>query len=135
MNNGSGLRFGVPVAHQIQERLMNARVGSQFGMEGRGHGASLPDYDWVFLFALGGQDFNTGAETGNFGSADENHFDGRSAELAFADGTVNLAAVGVAADADVDGAEAGLRRILNFLGQQDGSGAGAEAGLGADKVF
>ncbi len=47
-------------------------------------------------------------------------------EPAFADGAVELASVGVAADADVDCAEAGLLGIFNFSGQQDCAGAGAE---------
>ncbi len=45
-------------------------------------------------------------------------------EFAFADGAVDLPPVGVAADADVQGAESRLRGIVHFLGKQDGSGAG-----------
>ena len=47
-------------------------------------------------------------------------------EFAFADGAINLAAIGVAPDADVDGSEADLLRIFDLSGQENGSGAGAE---------
>ena len=39
-----------------------------------------------------------------------------SQKLAFADGAVDLASVGVAADAYVECAEAGLLRVLDFAG-------------------
>ena len=50
-------------------------------------------------------------------------------ELALADGAVDLASVGVAADADIECAEAYLLRILNFFRQQDCTGAGTEGWL------
>ena len=65
--------------------------------------------------AFGGEDFDAFADVLNFGGADEDHFHGRVAEAAFADGAVDLASVGVAADADVEGAEAFLLRIFDFV--------------------
>jgi hypothetical protein len=97
-------------------------------MEGRSHDSSLPDGDGVCTF--GGEDFHVGANALDFWSADEDHLEGGvfpflvsvficsveifsveilSVELeqfAFADGAVELAAVGVAADGDIEGAEA-----------------------------
>ena len=81
-------------------------------MEGCSHGSSLPDRDWVG--ALGGDDFDGRADAFDFRGADENHLQWglcefvvkRAEKFAFADGTVELASVGVAADSDVDCAEA-----------------------------
>ena len=56
-------------------------------------------------------------------------------ELAVADGAVDLASVGVAADADVEGAKASLRGIFNLFREEDGAGAGSERGLQADELF
>ena len=71
------------------------------------------------------------------GGADEDHFERAAGELRFAglDGGVDLAAVGVALDGGVEDAEALLRRVRDFGGEQDASGAGAEGGLGADEVL
>jgi len=116
-------------------------------MKGRGHGSSLPDDNRVGAF--GCEHFDTVAEVNNFGCADENHFEGRvaqggvvriaggdmSEEPAFPDGAVDLASVGVAADADVERAEAGLRGILDFFGEQDGARAGSEGGLGVNELL
>ena len=56
-------------------------------------------------------------------------------KLALADGAVDLASVGVAADADVEGAKAVLRGIFDFFGEKDRPGAGAESWLGSYKIF
>ncbi len=117
---------------------MNPRVIGEFGVEGRGHDSSLPDR--YRIRAFGGEDFHAGAEALNLWGADEDHFERRGFyvslnEFAFPDGAVKLAAVGVAADADVDGAEAGLFRIFDFCRQQDCARAGAEGGLQPHKLF
>ena len=49
------------------------------------------------------------------------------------DGGVDLAAVGVALDGDVEGGEGFLRGVLDVLGEEDGAGAGAEGGGGLDE--
>src|SRR5271165_5321662 len=116
-------------------------------MEGCGHGSSLPDGDRVEAF--GGEHFDAVPDVDNFGGADEDHFERGLAqycvmriagamarqELAFADGAVDLASVGVAADADVEGAEAGLGGVLDFGGEQDCAGACTEGRLGVDEIF
>jgi len=125
---------------------VHAHVVGKFGVEGGRHGPSLPHRDRVFVFAFGGQDFHALTEVNNFRSADENHFQrgfgglGCCAvfpdqKLAFADGAVDLASVGIAADSDIECAEAGLGRVLDFGSEQDRAGAGAECGLGADEFF
>ena len=112
-----------------------------------GHGASLPNDDRVGVF--GSEDIDAVADVDDLGSANEDHFKrrlaqggvlgiagvGGSDELAFADGAVDLASVGVAADADVEHAEPALGRVLDFGGKQNGSGAGAEGGTGEGEVL
>jgi hypothetical protein len=79
---------------------MYASVGGKFGMECRGHHSSLTDGYWIA--ALGRDYFDSGTDAFYLGSANENHLERIISESAFADGTVDLAAVGVAADADVE---------------------------------
>ena len=100
------------VRDQIEESLVNARVIGEFGMESRGHGSSLPDSNRVGAF--GGDDLDALADVLDFGGADEDHFQRRGTEQALADGAVDLASVGVAADADVERAEPGLLGVLHF---------------------
>src|SRR5579863_5890761 len=105
MNNRRSSGFGAAVADQIEESLVEARGSAQLGVESRGHRIALPDGDWIFF--LCGYDFDAGAETLDLGGTDENHFDRRSTEDPFTDGAVDLAAVGVAADGDINCAQAG----------------------------
>src|SRR3984957_13513986 len=103
-------------------------------MERRGHRSSLQHCDGIRTF--GGDDFDAFADAFNFRRTDENHFQwsfaeggivmvaGRSGEeFAFANRTVDLASIGVAADADVERSKPGLMRVLDLVGQQDRSGA------------
>ena len=122
-------------ADQIEEGLVDARIVGKFRVESRGHSSSLPNGDGSFIAALGGDDFDAFADVLDFRSADENHFQGRIAEQTLADGAIDLASVGVAADADVKGAEAFLLRILDLGGQENCAGTGAEGGLGVDELF
>lgn len=106
-------------------------------MKGRSHRSSLPDDDGVV--ALFPQHFHTLANVRNLRGADEDHLDGRLAlsvrsgtkQLALTDGAVDLPAVGIAADANVERSETGLRGILNFRGEQDRASAGSERWLQA----
>src|SRR3984885_5385484 len=125
---------------QIEEGLVNASVVGKFGVEGGGHDSSLADR--YRIFAFGGEDFHVGAEAFNFWGTDEDHFERRGSEpfesayqFAFTDRAVELAPVGITADADVDGAEAGLLWIFNFRRQQDCARAGAEGWLHSNKLF
>src|SRR5271165_6747675 len=106
---------------------MQASVIAEFGMESGGHHCSLPHGNGIV--ALGGDYFDSGADALDFGGADEDHLQRLIAESALADRAVDLAAVGVAADADVERAQSGLLRVVHFIGQQDGAGAGAEGWL------
>src|ERR1035441_7905022 len=84
----------------------------------------------------GGEGFDAGAGGADARRADEDHLQraagqgGGSGE----DGGVDLTAVGVAFDRDVEGGEGALRRVFNVGGEQDGAGAGAEGGGGANKT-
>jgi len=126
---------------------VNPGVGRKFGVKSCGHGSSLLYHDGIAAF--GGQDFNAFSDVDDLGGADENHFERRFAEsslmritgpiageeLAFANGAVDLAPVGVAADADVERADASLGRVFNFGGKKNCAGAGTEGGLHFDELF
>lgn len=120
---------------------MDAGVVREFGVECRSHGSSLPDGDWVGAF--GSEDFDAFPNVRDLWCPNEDHFQRRfvllaieiAEELAMADGAVDLASIGVAADANVEGAEASLSGIFNLFGEEDGSGAGTEGGLQADKLL
>ena len=103
---------------------MDSGVIAKLRMECCSHDSSLPYGDRVGTF--GGYHFNACAYAFNFGGADEDHLQRRAVRLivksvlekfAFADGAVNLASVGIAADADVDRAEPFLCRIFNLGGE------------------
>ncbi len=53
---------------------MHPGVLREFGMEGCGHGSSLPDCDRSIIFAFGGDYFDGCADVLDFRGADENHF-------------------------------------------------------------
>ncbi len=120
---------------------MDAGIFGEFRMEGRSHSSSLPDGDGVGAF--GGEDLHAFSHMGNFGRADEDHFQWGLVEFAFeiadklalADGAVDLASIGVAADADIEGAKPVLCGIFNFFGEKDSPGAGAESRLEANELF
>src|SRR5882724_3838255 len=103
-------------------------------MEGCGQNLALADQ--YRITADRGQNFHPFPGTNNFRRSNEHHLQWLLPQLAlsFANRTVNLAAVGVAPNADVHYVEGLLRRILNVFGQQDGAGAGPERWLGKDKV-
>jgi hypothetical protein len=117
----------------VEKRLVHASVTGQFGMEGGGHGFALADDDRVLPFC--GEDFDLRSEALDFWSADENHFKGRSSEEAFANRALELTSIGVAANVDIERAEAGLVWILNFFRQENGAGTGAEGRFDSDEFF
>src|SRR6202041_14228 len=57
------------------------------------------------------------------------------AQSTFADGAVDLASVGVAADTNIECAQAGLLRIFYFGREENRAGAGAERGLDVNKFL
>ena len=98
-------------------------------MEGGGHDVALLDQDGEAV--AGGENFDAVAGFHDAGRADVDHFKRAAGKLRVAglDGGVDLAAVGVALDGGVEDAEALLRRVRDFSGEKDASGAGAEGGL------
>ena len=68
---------------QVEECLVHARVFREFGMESCGHGASLPDGDRSIVFALGGDDFDTGADALDFGARMKTISSGEAASCVF----------------------------------------------------
>src|SRR5262249_55453878 len=102
-------------------------------MEGCCHDFSLPHGNRIL--ALRSEYFYLGPHAFDLGSADKDHFHGRTVELSFPDGAFELAAVGIAADANVEHPQAVLLRVLDLVGQQNGSGTGAEGGFYADELF
>src|SRR5437899_11993488 len=114
---------------------MHSRIVGKFRMEGCGHDFSLAHGDGILIFALGREDFYSFSDAFNFRCANENHLGGRTGEGAFTNGAVDLSSIGVAANADVQGAESGLPGSFYFTGQADGAGAGAEGWLHAHELF
>ena len=54
------------VAHEFQERAVDARIVAQFGMERCSHGLPLPNDHGIISFR--GYDFDTRAEALDFGA-------------------------------------------------------------------
>src|ERR1019366_1741745 len=125
----------VAVADKVQKRFVDASVVGKLGVKRRRHDASLPHGDGIFIIAFSSKNFDAGTDARNLWGTDEDHFHRFISELSLADGAVNLAAIGVAANADIERTESGLLRVFHFGRQQDGSGTGAESGFQADKLL
>ena len=125
-------RFSRELRYFIQENPMNARVVGQLGMKRGGQMPALLDQHRIAL--IGRQHLRVpptrrmmGArmKTASRSPVERRRLSGRR------DAAVELAAVGVALDADVHQPERCLRRVGDFGGQQDGAGAGSEDGPAA----
>src|ERR1700691_2540088 len=114
---------------------MHASVLRQFRMEGRSHHSSLPYCDRIFVNAFGRDYLDARANALNLGGADEDHFQRRTIQHSLPNGTVNLTAVSIAADADVKRAQSGLLRILHLTGEQNRAGTSAECRLRAHELL
>ena len=112
---------------------MDAGIVGEFGVKRGGHGFSLADGDRIGAF--GGEDFYAFSDVFDFRGAYEDHFQRGNSEQALADRAVDLASVGVAPDADVEGAESFLLRVLYLGGEQDCSGTGSERGLDPNELL
>src|SRR6266851_4080129 len=123
------------VANEVQEELVDPEVVAQLGMEGCGEEGALADEDRVAI--PGGEGFDLGSGPGDAGGADEDHLEWAALEFGRGgeDGGVDLPAVGVALDGDVEGGEGFLRGAFDVFGEEDCSGAGAEGWGGADEGF
>src|SRR5579864_2194335 len=76
-----------------------------------------------------GQNFDIATEAANLGRANEHHLDWCPAKDAFANRTINLASVGIAPNADVEGSKTCLLGVLHFTRQEDRARAGAKRWL------
>src|SRR2546430_1459327 len=121
------------VADHIQEGAMHAGVIGKFGMEGGSHDSSLPHGHGIA--ALGGNDFHVRSDPFNFGGTDENHLEWRVSQFAGADGAIDLAAVSIASNADVERSQSHLPWIFHFVGQQNSAGAGTKSRFKANELF
>ena len=112
---------------------MDAGVGAEFGVEGGGEEVAFADEDGEVV--AGGEGFDVGAGAGDAGGADEDHLEWAAGEFCRLgeDGGVDLAAVGVALDGDVEGGEGFLRGVFYVLCEKDRAGAGAEGWGGFDE--
>src|SRR5713226_3506296 len=121
------------VFDQVQKIPVNAVIVAEFRVERGSESFSLADQHRVFAFRR--NHFHSRAHAFDLGRADEYHFNGIVQEPPFADGAVDLAAVSITAHRDVERAQAGLLRILNFCGQQDASRASAKSRLSAHEIL
>ncbi len=108
-------------------------ITGQLRMKGGGHDILLPHHDWILAFHS--QHFDPRSDSRDLRSPDENHFDGRSLEGALSNGTINLAAVSVAANSDINCAETSLFRVVYFLGEKDRTGASPESWFQSNELF
>jgi len=113
----------------LDEKQVDAAVAGELGMEGGGQDTALANKDGEAV-ALG-EYLDAGADFDDARGADEDHLQRASGQSCFGgnNGGVDLAAVGVALDDGIEDAEAALRRVQDFAGQENGARAGAEDGL------
>ena len=113
---------------------MDAFIIREFRVKSRGENSLIPDEHRVIPFPR--QYFDAGAQRLKSRGANKNHFQRITAEFCrLGDNmAVELAAVGVAANADVEYAQSLLRRIENIAGKQNGAGAGAKGRLSLDEI-
>ena len=108
---------------------MDARVIRQLRVKRRGQDIFLPHQHGTIVFAR--QHFDLWSELFEAGCAYENHFQEIPAERGSLvdDVAIELSAVGVAPDGDVEDTEPALRRIEDVARQQDGACAGPKRGF------
>ncbi len=123
MNEEGGSGF---VADEVEEELVDAGVAAEFGVEGGGEDVAFADEDREVV--AGGEGFDLRASASDARGADEDHLERAAGEFCRfgKDGGVDLAAVGVALDGDVEGCERFLWRVLYVFCEEDCAGAGAK---------
>src|SRR5437764_5104766 len=112
---------------------MYACVSAKFGMERCDQRLALGDRHWIV--SLSRNRLHLGAHARNLRSADEYHLNRRATEQSLSNRAVDLPSVGVAANANVDCTQSLLCGILDFLGQQNRTCAGAERRLELDELL
>src|SRR5678816_3747129 len=113
---------------------MDMIVIGEFGMEGRRHGLTLTYPDRIIIRLC--QDFHIFADARDLRSANKDHLKGLTMAVLIGrtDVRVELTAVGVATNPDVERAEAFLCRVFDVLREQDRTGAGAKRGLQTNEI-
>jgi hypothetical protein len=116
---------------------MDAAVGGELRVKGGGEQMALTNEDREAV-ALG-EDRDIFADLLDARRADVDGFERAGVEVRaeldrrFFDGTVDLAAIGVALDRGVEDAETGLRRMQDFVREENATGTGTESGGGGDE--
>src|SRR5882672_8063031 len=103
-------------------------------MKGRGQNLALTHQ---YRITIGhSQNFHGFSSTNDLGRTNKDHFERLLPKLAvgFANRTIDLASVGIAADTYVHYVQRFLRGILYMLSQQDGTGTGAERWLRRNEI-
>jgi|SRR5579864_568249 len=121
------------VAYQLEERAVHTGIVGQLGMKRGSHSFTLTNDHGIAAF--GGQNFDIAAQAGDFWRTNEHHLDWRSSKKTFANRTINLAPVGIAANADVESAEACLLGVLYFVCEEDRARTGTERRFFAHESF
>jgi len=121
------------VSDEIEKELVDAGVRAEFGVKGGREEMAFANEDRKVV--AGGEGFNVGAGAGDAGGAYKDHLEWAAFEFCglAEDGRVDLAAVGVALDGDIQGGEGFLRGVLYVFGEEDCAGTGAEGGRGFDE--
>src|SRR5215472_5402146 len=103
-------------------------------MEGCSHDLALSHQNRITVFCS--ENFDIFSGSSDPGSTNKDHLQRFPAEFCpgFTDGTVDLAAIGIASYANVKRSQRLLWWIFDFLGQQDCPCTGAKGWLSADKV-
>jgi hypothetical protein len=113
-------------ANEIKEELVDTGVGAEFGVEGGGEQVALADENREAV--AGGEGFDLWAGMRDARGADEDHLQRAAWEFGGGgeDSGVDLAAVGVALNGDVECGEGSLRGVLHVFCEEDCARAGTE---------
>jgi len=107
---------------------VDAEVMTEFRVEGGGEEMALTDQDGEVI--AGGEGFDLRSSAGDAWGTDEDHLEGATGEFGGGgeDGGVDLSAIGVPFNGDVEGGERALRGILYVVREKDRAGTGTKGG-------
>ena len=113
---------------------MDVIVLGEFGMEGRGHRLALAHPHRIIIRLC--QDLYILADARDLRRANKYHLEriAMAVLVRLTDVRVELTALGVATNPDVERTEAFLSRVFDVLREQDRTGAGAERGLQTNEI-